>query len=44
MPVDAALSHARQINLQDERPLTGGMHPLESFLGRNVPEMKHVKP
>lgn len=44
MPVDAALSHARQINLQDERPLTGDMHPLESFLGRNVPEMKHVKP
>ncbi|MGE0450833.1 MAG: sulfur transferase domain-containing protein [Vicinamibacterales bacterium] len=45
MPVESALSHARQINLQDERPLTGDQpHPLESFLGRPVPEMKHTRP
>ncbi len=44
MPAEAAVSHARQINLQDERPLPGDMHPLESFLGKPVAEMKHVRP
>ena len=44
MPVADALSHARQINLQDERPMTADRQPLEGFLGRTVPEMGHVKP
>ena len=44
MPVADALSHARQINLQDERPMTADRQPLEGFLGRVVPEMGHVKP
>jgi uncharacterized protein (TIGR01244 family) len=44
MPVADALSHARQINLQDDRPMTADRQPLEGFLGRSVPEMGHVKP
>lgn len=44
VPVDAALAHVRAINLQDERPLTATQqHPLESFLGRAVPEMTHTR-
>src|SRR5438552_6015972 len=41
-PVATALSQARQINLQDDRPAGGGgQQPLEGFLGRVVPEMGH---
>jgi uncharacterized protein (TIGR01244 family) len=45
LPPDTAIEHARAINLQDERPLTGTQphHPLEGFLGRDVPEMTHVR-
>jgi uncharacterized protein (TIGR01244 family) len=44
IPVETALSQARQINLMDDRPLGGGQQPLEGFLGRVVPEMAHPKP
>jgi uncharacterized protein (TIGR01244 family) len=44
MPVADALAHARQINLQDDRPMTADRQPLEGFLGRAIPEMGHVKP
>jgi uncharacterized protein (TIGR01244 family) len=39
VPVDAALSHARLINLMDNMRGGGGQQPLEGFLGRPVPEM-----
>ena len=39
IPVATALSHARLINLMDERRMGGGQQPLEGFLGRVVPEM-----
>lgn len=43
-PVATALSQARQINLRDDRPMSGNQQPLEGFLGRVVPEMGHPKP
>jgi uncharacterized protein (TIGR01244 family) len=44
MPVAAALSHARSINLMDDRPSDGGRQPVEGFLGRDLPELKRPKP
>lgn len=44
MPVDAALSHARQINLRDNQPAPNGQQPLEGFLGRTVPGLGPAKP
>lgn len=41
MPVAAALSHARKINLRDDMPMIGSQQPLEGFLGRAVPGMEH---
>lgn len=41
MPVSAALSHARKINLRDDMPMLGSQHPLEGFLGRTIAEMEH---
>ena len=38
-PVAMALSHARSINLMDDRRMGGSQQPLEGFLGRAVPEM-----
>jgi uncharacterized protein (TIGR01244 family) len=43
IPVEAALRHARQINLMDDRRMTNGSQPLEGFLGHGVPEMAHPK-
>ena len=44
IPAATAVAQARQINLQDERPMGDGRHPLEGFLDRAVPEMNHSKP
>jgi uncharacterized protein (TIGR01244 family) len=41
MPVEAALSQARSINLMDDMPMGNGQPPLEGFLGHPVPEMGH---
>lgn len=42
VPVAAALSHARQINLMDDHRMSK-QQPLEGFLGRIVPELGHPK-
>jgi uncharacterized protein (TIGR01244 family) len=42
IPVETALSHARQINLMDDMRM-GAQQPLEGFLGHTVPEMGHPK-
>jgi hypothetical protein len=42
VPVDAALKHARQINLRDDAPY-GDQQPIEGFLGRAVPELTPAK-
>jgi uncharacterized protein (TIGR01244 family) len=42
VPVADALSHARQINLMDDMRMSE-KQPLEGFLGRVVPEIKHPK-
>src|SRR5436190_2619672 len=44
VPVAAALSHARLINLMDDMRMGSGEQPLEGFLGHPVPEMGHPKP
>ena len=44
IPVAAALSQARLINLMDDMRMGGDQQPLEGFLGRVVPEMGHPKP
>jgi uncharacterized protein (TIGR01244 family) len=44
VPVAAALSHARLINLMDDMRMGGDQQPLEGFLGRSVPEMSHPRP
>ena len=36
VPVEAALSQTRRINLRDEAPF-GGQQPIEGFLGRSIP-------
>lgn len=43
MPVGAALSHARRINLMDDHRMSP-QPPLEGFLGRTVPELGHPEP
>ena len=40
-PVATALSQARSINLMDNMRMGGDVQPLEGFLGRAVPEMRH---
>ena len=42
VPVDAALSQTRKINLRDEAPF-GGQQPIEGFLGRTIPELARPK-
>ena len=42
VPVATALAHARQINLMDDHRMSA-QPPLEGFLGRVVPEMRHPK-
>lgn len=44
MPVATALTQTRLINLMDDMRMGGDQQPLESFLGRVVPEMGHPKP
>lgn len=44
VPVATALSQARTINLMDDMRMGGEQQPLESFLGRPVPEMAHPRP
>ena len=45
MPVDMALMQARSINLMDEMRMTAdGTQPVETFLGRKLPEVGHPKP
>jgi uncharacterized protein (TIGR01244 family) len=43
VPVEAALAHARRINLMDGMRMTNGPQPLEGFLGHAVPEMAHPR-
>jgi len=43
VPVEAALTQTRHINLMDDMRMGGDQQPLEGFLGRPVPEMGHPK-
>ncbi|MFL5480280.1 MAG: fused DSP-PTPase phosphatase/NAD kinase-like protein [Gemmatimonadaceae bacterium] len=43
VPVGTALSQARMINLMDDMRMDGDRQPVESFLGRAVPEVGHPK-
>lgn len=40
---EAALDHARAINLMDEHHTGTGLQPIEEFLGHRVPELKGSK-
>lgn len=40
MPVSTVIDQVRSINLRDDRPF-GGVQPIEGFLGRTLPEIKH---
>ena len=40
MPVATAVEQVRSINLRDDRPFNG-VQPIEGFLGRTLPEIKH---
>ena len=40
MPVEEALRQARMINLMDDMRSEGDLQPVESFLGRKLPEVK----
>jgi uncharacterized protein (TIGR01244 family) len=41
VPVSDALAQTRAINLMDDMRMSGNTQPLEDFLGRRVPELKH---
>ena len=43
IPVATALAQARAINLMDDMRMDGDRQPVESFLGRSVPEVGHPK-
>jgi uncharacterized protein (TIGR01244 family) len=43
VPVQTALAQARAINLMDDMRMEGNEQPVESFLGRRVPEVGHPK-
>jgi uncharacterized protein (TIGR01244 family) len=43
VPVETALAQARSINLMDDMRMDGDRQPVESFLGRAVPEVGHPK-
>jgi uncharacterized protein (TIGR01244 family) len=43
VPVETALTQARQINLMDNMRMNDGPQPVESFLGRQLPEVGHPK-
>lgn len=40
MPVATVIEQVRSINLRDDRPFNG-VQPIEGFLGRTLPEIKH---
>jgi len=40
MPVATVVEQVRSINLRDDRPFNG-VQPIEGFLGRTLPEIKH---
>ena len=41
VPVEKALAQARTINLMDDMRMDGDQQPVESFLGRKLPEVGH---
>ena len=43
VPVATALEQARTINLMDDMRMDGDQQPVESFLGRKLPEVGHGK-
>ena len=43
VPVATALQQARMINLMDDMRMDGDKQPVESFLGRTLPEVGHPK-
>jgi uncharacterized protein (TIGR01244 family) len=43
VPVEQALAQARTINLMDDMRMDGEQQPVESFLGRKLPEVGHGK-
>jgi uncharacterized protein (TIGR01244 family) len=43
VPVATALQDARMINLMDDMRMDGDQQPVESFLGRKIPEVGHPK-
>jgi hypothetical protein len=43
VPVATALQQARMINLMDDMRMDGDTQPVESFLGRTLPEVGHPK-
>jgi protein tyrosine phosphatase (PTP) superfamily phosphohydrolase (DUF442 family) len=43
VPVETALAQARTINLMDDMRMDGDQQPVESFLGRKLPEVGHGK-
>jgi uncharacterized protein (TIGR01244 family) len=43
VPVETALAQTRAINLMDDMRSDGERQPVESFLGRSVPEVGHGK-
>jgi uncharacterized protein (TIGR01244 family) len=43
VPVAKALEQTRMINLMDDMRMDGERQPVESFLGRNLPEIGHGK-
>ena len=42
MPVATVVEQVRSINLREDRPF-GGVQPIEGFLGRTLPEIKHTQ-
>jgi protein tyrosine phosphatase (PTP) superfamily phosphohydrolase (DUF442 family) len=43
VPVTTALNNARMINLMDDMRMGDSQQPVESFLGRSLPEVGHPK-
>ncbi len=43
VPVEKALAQARTINLMDDHRMDGDQQPVESFLGRKLPEVGHPR-
>ena len=43
VPVATALRQTRMINLMDDHRMDGDQQPVEAFLGRSLPEVRHPK-